>query len=188
MMRTTTPILSILIAVLLFVFFTQPQYLKAKDLMNQIDEYHQATKTYADFTGALENKLAKKSDRSPYEMERLDQLVPEEIDDTQDLVDLEALAQKNNLLFQVTEVDDKQLSFVDRSGGGASSAATSRDELTTVDISFAVVGTYDQFKSFLKDLEKSLTIYEVTQLSLTVAEGPFQQFKMTVRTYALPNK
>lgn len=184
MMRTTTPILSLLIAVLLFVFFTHPEYVETMDVQKQIGEYQKATATYQKFSATLEEKLAKKSNRSAYEVERLAVLIPNGIDETQYLVDLEALAGRNNLLFGNTSVEDSDFSVVRK--GKEASDASPKDELTTVDITFEVVGTYDQFKQFLRDLESSLTIFEVTSMSFTVIEGPFQQFKLTVRTYALP--
>lgn len=185
-MRTTTPILSLLIAMLLFVFFTQPQYEDLKEVQTRIDQYHEATETYNTFTEKLGAKLATKESRSALEVEELDKLVPSEIDETQYLVDLESIAQRHNMLFTVGEIDDKQLSFVTDDAGNEKDA--SRDELVSVNMRFNVVGTYEQFKSFLRDLERSLTIFEVTQITLKVEEGPFQQFEVSVRTYALPSK
>lgn len=182
MMRTTTPILSILIAVLLFLFFTHPEYVKTMEIKNEIEQYREARNTYEQFSARLGEKYAKKTGRSAYEIERLDALIPEEADETRHLVDLEMLAEKNSLLFGNTAVDSRDLTSIKRD----KESATPSEELRTTDISFEVVGTYGQVKSFLADLESSLVIFEVTDLSFTVVEGPFQQFKITVRTYALP--
>ena len=184
MMRTTTPILSILIAILLFVFFTHPQYVEIADIEKEIAQYNDAKTTTDTFTQKLTAKLAKKAERSAVEVERLDQLVPSSIDGTRHLVDLEALAGKHNLLFGNTSVEDSDL--VTTKSTANDSEKMTRDELLTVDISFDVVGTYAQLKSFLQDLERSLTLFEVTELSFNVVEGQFQQFSFTVRTYALP--
>lgn len=185
MMRTTTSILSIFIAVLLFMFFTHPEYQAAVAIKNEVAEYAKARETYDDFERQLAQKETQKANRSAYEVERLDRLVPESIDETQYLVDLEALAERHNLLFGNTSVEDNDFAVT---GENTNSTRDSANELITVDISFEVVGTYEQFKSFLADLEKSITLFEVTQLSFSVVDGPFQQFSLTIRTFAFPKK
>lgn len=184
MMRTTTPILSILIAVSLFIFFTHPEYLKTASIKEEISQYQDAKEKYAEFSDKLEGKLQKKALLGAGESEGLARLVPDTIDETRHLVDLEVMAERHNMLFGNTSVEGRDFAPTSRGGGEASVVS---GELTSVDISFEVVGTYAQFKSFLADLERSLTLFEVTQMSFDVVEGPFQQFALTVRTYALAN-
>lgn len=185
MMRTTTPILSILIAVALFVFFTHPEYLETADIKEEIGQYQDAKEKYAEFSSKLEGKIQKKNALTAQESEGLVRLVPDTIDETQHLVDLETMAERHNMLFGNTSVESRDFAPASRGGGQEKSAVSG--ELTSVDISFELVGTYAQFKSFLADLERSITIFEVTRMSFDVVEGPFQQFGLTVRTYALPN-
>ena len=182
-LRTLTPFLSLVIAIILFIFVIQPQYIEIVSLNSEVNEYVSATEKYQQFTAKLEEKLATKGSRSALENERLDTLVLEEIDATQLLVDLEVLAKQRNLLFGNVEIsagdiDVKKISNdADASGG----------ELTTVDLSFEIVGTYEQFKNFLSDVERSLTLFEVVKMELVSAEESlFQQFAITVRVYALP--
>ena len=66
-------------------------------------------------------------------------------------------------------------------------AQNSENRLITNDISFDVIGTYDQFKNFLSEIESSLTFMEVKTISFNATEGAFQQYSVTVQTYALPN-
>lgn len=182
-LRTLTPFLSLVIAIILFIFVIQPQYIEIVSLNSEVNEYVSATEKYQQFTAKLEEKLATKGSRSALENERLDTLVLEEIDATQLLVDLEVLAKQRNLLFGNVEIsagdiDVKKISNdADASGG----------ELTTVDLSFEIVGTYEQFKNFLSDVERSLTLFEVVKMELvSTEESLFQQFAITVRVYALP--
>ncbi len=185
--RTLTPILSLVIAIILFVFFVRPQYAEVLSIQSEIDEYQKAITQYTEFTNKLEAKIAAKESRSALQNEQLDQLVPNEIDDAQALVDLEALAQRHNLLFGNTDVStgDTELQ---RKTDPAVAEDEGSDELRTADITFGVIGTYEQFKSFLTDVEKSLSLYEVTQISFDTTESSFQQFEVTVRVYALPKK
>ena len=184
-MRTLTPILSIIIAVLLFMFFIQPQYAEIQSVKNEIKTYTDATAQYAGFSALLQDKLSVKTQRSAYESERLDTLVPDSVDATRLLVDLEKIATTHGLLFGniTTKGGDVMLA---RGTDGAVDAPESA-ELATVDVSFAVIGTYDQFKDFLKDLERSVTLFEVTEIKYSVTEeSVLQQFSLTVRSYSLP--
>ena len=183
MMRTLTPILSIIIALLLFLFFIKPQYSEITLLQTEIDEYTNAVESYNDFIAVLDGKLRIKNSRASSDSERLDKLVRTDIDDTRLIVDLEAMVEKHNMLFGnvISSGNDAELS-----SGGTDPAQAQSEELRIADITFDVIGTYEQFKDFLKDLESSLTIYEVINLAFNVTEGTFQQFSVKVRSYALP--
>lgn len=183
--RTLTPVLSLVIAIILFVFFVRPQYAEVMNIQSEIDEYQKTITQYTEFTNKLEAKISAKESRSALQNEQLEKLVPTEINDAQSLVDLEALAKRHSLLFGNTKVTSGDTELK-RKTDPTDSVVEGSDVLLTADVSFAVIGTYDQFKLFLADLEKSLSIYEVTQISFDTAESSFQQFEVTVRVYALP--
>ncbi len=182
-LRTLTPFLSLIIAGILFIFVIQPQYIAVVSLRNEVDEYNNATEKYNDFMRKLEEKLAAKGSRSALDNERLDTFVFDQIDTVQLLVDLEAMAKKKNLLFGNIEVNQGDVDMKNVTDD----ARTVGSELETADLTFEVVGTYEQFKSFLADVEQSLTLFEVIKLELiSTEESLFQQFAVTVRVYALP--
>ncbi len=186
-LRTLTPILSIIIAVLLVIFFVHPKYIEITAIQNEIDEYNTAIDRYNEFSATLDNKLAIKKGRSAYDNERLDQIVPETEDNAQLLVDLKSLAEQFNLLFGNISVAGKG----DDLKSGAVSATAPEDfsgELTSQDISFEVIGTYEQIKAFITDLEKSLTLFEITSLSMDASKTIFQQASVTVRVYSLQSR
>lgn len=185
-LRTLTPVLSVIIAIILFVFFVNPKYAEIIAVQAQIAEYQDAILKYNNFVNKLDAKIATKVTRSAIENERLDRFVPENINDTQILVDLESLAQRNNLLFGNVEVVSGDMDLVRKSGAAAADVAVKSDELKTTDISFELIGTYEQFKLFLADMEKSMTLFEVVEMSLEADDAPFQQFAITVRAYSLP--
>ena len=191
MLRTITPILSILAALLLFVLFTKPQYAEIQSLRAEIGHYEKATNEYAEFQQKIKSLLARRDAVSLVERERLDMFVPTEIEVTRLLVDLEAMAKEKGLLFgniKTEEPKEAKQSAQETSNmnSGAGEAPSSSSALVTTDIDFDVIGTYDQFKQFLGALESSLTLYEVTNITMKASESEFQQFSVSVRTYALP--
>ncbi len=184
-LRTLTPILSVIIAIILFVFFVSPKYDEIIAVQAEIAEYQDAVLKYNTFINKLDAKIATKVTRSAIENEHLDRFVPEIIDETQLLVDLESLARRNNLLFGNIEVSSSDVNLA-RNNADVVDVAVKSDELITSDISFELIGTYEQFKSFLAEMEKSMTLFEVVEMSLDVDESIFQQFAVTVRVYSLP--
>ncbi len=184
MIRTLTPISSILIALLLGIFFIQPEYTKVLDTQREIDEYQSAIEQYASFSALLEQKLTEKQNRSVNENEQLDLLVPEVVNSAQLLVDLEYMAESHSMLFGNILVTGGKTALTNQSTSGTVKEE-SRDELYTVDISFEVIGTYEQFKSYLRDIESSATLFEVTKITFAPTEDMFQQFSVTVRIHTL---
>lgn len=192
MMRLLTPFLSILAAILLYVFFVSPRYADTADIKKNIDQYKAAITAYNEFTTTLNGKLDIINGRTTTENERLNRLVPSEIDTARLLVDIESIAKSKGLLFgniSTTESKGTQVQSVPPEGSGESSDGSSA-QLNTVDITFDVIGSYDQFKLFLHDLESSLTLFEITSLDFApvekIEQGSLQQFSVTIRTYSLP--
>lgn len=182
--RTLSPFLSIIVAIVLFVFFIKPTYYEAGALRDDAREYHEAVSSYKEFTTILQEKIEEKEKNSSEE-EKLNLLLPEETDSAQLLVDLKSLANRNGLLFgNIIVVEGEALNT---EAGNEEGSIDERTMLVPTDISFELIGTYTQFKSFLEDLESSQVLFEVTALTFdTTEQKMFQQFSLTVRTYALP--
>lgn len=184
MFKTLTPTLAILAALIIFFLFIQPQYAELKVIQQETAEYEKATADYATFRQKLEAFEARRNGVSVVERDRLDAFVPRELDTTQALVDLETLARQNSMLFGNIDIIEPSAA---RAAQDVSDGAGAPMLPEHVDISFGVIGTYSQFKSFLSGLEENLTLFEVTSIVATVGEGQFMQFTVTVRTYALPS-
>ena len=182
--RTLSPFLSIVVAIVLFVLFIKPTYYEADGLRDDALEYRDAVNTYNVFTSDLQKKIDDKGKDASNE-EKLNQLLPEKTDSTQLLVDLKALANQDGLLFgNVVVVEGEALYTGDEQEEGTDNK---RALLAPTDISFELIGTYNQLKSFLTRLESSQVLFEVTSLTFdTTEQSVFQQFSFTVRTYALP--
>ena len=182
-LRTLTPFLSLIIAILLYFFLIQPQYVDVVMLKGNVEEYDNATAQYQEFTRKLDNKLAKKMDRLVLDNERLDIFIPNSIDSIQLLVDLEAMAGQQKMLFGNVSIDEGDVDFSNTNSENEQVSA----ELATSDISFEVVGSYEQFKNFIHDLERSLTVFEIVNIKfVSVENSMFGQYAVTVRTFALP--
>lgn len=183
-LRTLSPILSIVVAVVLSVFFIKPTYDETLALQKDTELYDEAKTKYDNFKVDLQAEIDNKASHLADE-EKLSALVPESIDETQLLVDLKSIAKDNGLLFgniSVSEGDSGTPETLDENGNPIGD-----DALIAMDFAFEVIGSYSQTKEFIKDLERSQTLFEIISISFDSSKNTFfQQFAFTVRTYAQP--
>ncbi len=180
MSRTLTSILSIVIAILLYIFVIDQQLAQMSAVQIEIGEYQKAEEKYTEFQKKLDSLVAIKKQASVIENEKLDALVPEVVDDVKLIVDLENMAKSRGMLFGNISIDNAK----DESSINSSTEIAIGPTLKSTDISFAVIGTYEQFKQLLEDIEKSLVLLEVVELDFSVTQGVYQQYAVTVRAYA----
>jgi hypothetical protein len=185
MFKTLTPLLSIVTAVVVFFFFTKPMYEKVRVLQDDKAQYERAVQTAADSNRLLQELLQKRNSFSAQELERLEKLVPDSIDRVRLLVDLEAMSRNHRMLFGNVLVEESSVEgedLVSVEGGGE---VTYEEDFVSSDVSFGLIGTYENFRAFLKDLERSLVLAEVVGLEFSALDGDLQQYDMIVRSYAL---
>lgn len=186
MFRTITPILSIAIALFAYFFYIQPLFTDINSVKQEIAQYDEAVKNANEKNQLLNNLIAKKNSYSEFERNRLDSLIPREVDEVRLLVDLTEIARSHNMLIGNISVSNN----VDASGFSSNTAnsndSVDHNSFINSDITFGLIGTYEQFKGFLQDIERSLVLMEIINIAFTSGDGSLQQFDMTVRIFALP--
>lgn len=193
MLKTITPILSIILSLVIFFVYVKPTFTEIKGTKAEIDAYDKAIDQSKENTSLLTDLLAKKNAYPKEDLDRLEAIVPVEVNSVKLLADLSEIAKKHNVLFGNIVVGDK-----DGQGGGKSSeesltpsvqATLDYKDIAFTDISFGIIGTYDEFKSFLFDVEQSLTLMEVVGISMGESEAgkdELGQYEITIRVFALP--
>lgn len=193
MFKALTPIIALLVAAGLAFTYVQPTFLKIRDTERQKEEYSNAFKQAESLQASINRKLEEKEAFDRVSLERLAQLIPQDIDEVSIILNLDTLAKEHGLSLANIEIAEQ--------GGGAGDADEDiRDPnamemeagieegsdvaASHVDISFSVQGTYEEFQTFIEDLEKSLAIHEVMKLDLGETEGDLYDFDMTIRTFS----
>jgi hypothetical protein len=186
MLRSLTPFLSAIIAVLLIIFYVHPQYTEVRDTRASVKAYAEASENFTAYKAEVDRLLKVRDDSRMSDRERLDVMIPKEINKSRLLVDLEYIATKNGMLFGNVSIDEEDIDpTVESDGASEGDSAAEPNELKPTNVSFAVIGTYAQFKGLLQSLERNLTLMEITNLGLTAAgENGLQQFELTVQVYS----
>lgn len=215
MFKIIQPIFSILIGCLIIFFFVRPMYAEIGTIQTEGQLYREAVDDAEDFNQLLDTLLSRYENLTQSQRARLDALVPQEgINEVKLVSDLEELALSHGLLFSSVSVglsktgeggeaetteqtvvvedvaaEDGMTEGAGTSFGEAEAAANaSEGSLREKEIGFTVIGTYDEFRDFLTDVERSLVLMEVTKLTFAAGEGDLMTFNMSVNVFSLPEK
>ncbi len=202
MFKALTPIVALLIAIGLVITYVQPSFVAIKAMERETVEYENALRHASALQARIDEKLERKRGFDQTGLVRLSQLLPTEINEVDIILTLDGLARDHDMSLgdiEITEpvaeestepeevaeapiaamgVDDAPLP----SSGQA--ARTGGKGTTYTDFAFSVTGTYDQLKDFVSDLERSLTLFEIMNLTFDESEGDQTAFNLIVRTYA----
>lgn len=201
MLRTLTPILSILIALGLLFSYVKPTFEQVKLLQDETQEYVQAIDRADTLRTRVNELIAKRNSFSPADLERLEAFLPDRINEVALMLDLNTLAKRHGLTFGNIKIADNDArneieplpETITRSvlidpnnpaAGSVEETISIPKYFTPIDISFSVVGVYEDFKSFIIDLEKSLALIDIRSLSISPTEGDQTTYTITTRLYS----
>lgn len=184
MFRTITPILSIIIAIVIYFFYTSDTLAEIQLLQAEIGEYDEAIRYGKQYNQKLDSVLNIKRTMSILESDRVNTLVSSDVDEVRLLVDLTEIARSHNMLLGNISVE-KDGESTPIPVGEVSLESVSSSDFVEKRLTFGLIGTYSQLKDMLTDIENSLILLEVVGITFTPNEGDLQQFNLEVRTYAL---
>ena len=187
MIRSIISLIGVGGAIALFVFYTMPTYDGVKTLMMENESYDLALDKAAELQRLKQSLLSRYNSFNPQDMERLHKLLPDHVDNVRLVLDLDNLAAKHGIALQNVVVSRPSGT---ESAQGETVIGPSRQQYDSVTMSFATVATYEAFQDFLLDLEDSLRIVDIVDLSIendaTTEGGPLlYRFNIVLRTYWL---
>lgn len=184
-MKSLTPIFSLIIALMAYFFFTQPTLSDVDDIKKNIDDYTHAVDTAKTMNSTLDALIRQKEQYTSAQQEQLNALVPDSVDEVKRLVDLKQLAQDHNMLIGNIAVANSKKSGKGGGEGTKANQTISASSFDSSNISFSLIGTYEQFKGMLYDIERNLVLMEITNIQFSAGQGNLQQFNVTIRLYGL---
>lgn len=175
MFRTFFPIAAIIISVIVLFTYVKPTLNEVKGIQSETREYSDVIANAKQFNDLIQTRVAEMDTIGVRNLARLDKFLPNDIDEVRFLYDIDTIAKKHRMLFGNISVEEDTED--DDSG-----------TVSFVEMSFALIGSYEQFKNVLKDFEQSLALTEVTEINFSAGEGDLIQFELTVRTFQLSYK
>lgn len=178
-------------AIGLFYSYISPTYGEITDLRAEKAEYDEALNNSQKVQDARDELLGKYNSFAPDDLKRLEKLLPNYVDNIRLIIEIDSIASRYNMILKDVQVS------VPAAPAGVSGTPNGilpgEDSLPygTTELSFSVVGPYETYRSFIKDLEKSLRIIDITGVSFTAdkeakdASYDVFTFKTSLQTYWL---
>lgn len=181
--------------------FTKPTYDTIQTTQAQIVQYNAALAKAAQLQGLKATLLSRYNAFNAADLARLQVLLPDSVNNIGLILDLDTLAHRFG--FSITNVNIDSTALASPNGAGKSGTVGSANVYDSLGVSFAINGTYAQYLQFISNLETSLRIVDLVNVTVasggtssvvpslnqkpgaTVSSGPTYNFTITLRTYWL---
>jgi Tfp pilus assembly protein PilO len=177
-MKLIMPIIFILAGIGSFVFFTNPRY---QDLQEKLVEQREIAEanTQANRLRAERDRLTSERAKITLDEEkRLEKLLPNSVENVGLIIDIDNIAQRHGMVVRNSKVTEATT----RSG---STIGPDSKKYGSISLSFSVTSDYVNFMNFIRDLEDSLRLVDVSSLSFSSARDNQYNFNITLQTYWL---
>lgn len=181
-MRLLLPLVLTGAAIGLFIMYTKPTYEGLKGDIATVGAYDDALNKSKELK-AIKDKLdSARNAFSPEDEQKLVRLLPDQVDNIRLVIDINNIAARRGLALSGVALGE-----VSANSSQASPLAVgpSSDLLGSVSLGFSVAATYEEFLTFLQDLEHSLRILDIESLSFSTADTGKTTYNVSIRTYWL---
>lgn len=177
-MRVIFPALFILAAFGLFFAYTNPLYQEIKAKQATLDTIQEANKKATELRAVRTALTNERKEISQEDIDRLQKMLPDGVENVRLIIDINNIADKYGMAVKNPRINQ---------GSTDKGAALGPDanRYGTISLSFVVSTSYENFQLFLKDLESSLRIVDVTALSFAASTANQYDFSVTIQTYWL---
>ncbi len=178
-MKFLVPVICILTALALFFGYIDPTYKALQTVRAEESAFDQALTRSKELQAVRDQLLARYNTFAPNDITRLEKLIPDHVDNVRLILDLDAMASRYGMhVKSVTIKSDPALAARGQIG-------PDEQAYESVILSFSVSGSYDTFRSYLADLERSLRLVDVVGLSFAANPTGFYDYTLNVKTYWL---
>lgn len=185
-MRLIFPLILILLSIGLFLGYTNKTYSAISGLRTQSAAYNEALFNSRKLLEVRDELTKKYNDLSVEDRDRLLKLMPDNVDNIRLIIDIQKIAAKYGMQPRDIRFDSPVTSS--QTQASPQQLQEAQKDYGTFTLDFSVAGSYANFLSFLKDLEKSLRIVDVS--SITFASGDTAntyKYNFKIKTYWLKN-
>ena len=179
-MKTLLPIVFILIAGAIFFGFIDPSYKRVQTLRVEEARFDQALTRSRELQQTRDQLLSRYNTLSPNDIDRLEKLLPDNIDNVRLILDLDTIASQFGM-----RVRNISISAIGPRVESGRVDTGSENGFGTLMLSFSVTTTYEKFRTFLESLERSLRLVDVTNVSFASVQSGLYDYQVSIKTYWL---
>ncbi len=175
------PIIFILAAIALFFFYTNKQYKSLQTNIAEQGKIVEANEKAAKLRAVRQTLTDDRKKIAQADIDKIAKMLPDGVENVGLIIDIDNIASKYGMRIRNTKVSDTA------SGKSSTVAVAGPDTKKhgTISLSFSVASTYENFLAFLRDLEASQRLVDVTALTFSSNKEGRYEFNVTLQTYWL---
>ena len=182
-MKGLTPVILIALSVGIFYFYIDPQYNKIQALQAEQTRYNEAVETARKLETLRNSLVDQYNGFSKADLRRLENFLPQSVDDVRLVLDVDSIAEEHQI-----SISDISIGTEEKDQNSRTRDISIEDETKPYNelaLSFSFDATYSQFLSFIEDLESSLRVIDITEMSFGINEegGNVYTFTISMKTY-----
>ncbi|MBI4120809.1 MAG: hypothetical protein HY457_00940 [Parcubacteria group bacterium] len=178
MARYFFPIILVLIAVGVYFAGIDPLYSDITDLSEKRRTLSSALSNSRQIAERRDELLGAFNSVASADIERLRRVLPDNVDNVRLILEIDSIAARYGMALQDVVIDTDT-----RAGEGA--LGPDMHPYGTLGLHFTVTGSYAAYMRFLEDLERSLRLVDITELSFVAGSTDFHQYEVGIKTYWL---
>lgn len=190
MNKNLSALILIILSAGIYFTVTQQIFAGAQAVKTVNDQYSSALSNASALISTRDEVLKEYNAVSDADRARLDKMIPSSVDNIRLIIDLNSLALRHGFSLagvKAAAADDTtgspNTSLTTADGSPLSSIST--PTLDTVSVSFSATAGYDQFISFLQDIESDLRVMDLVDLSISSATNGNFTYQVKFQTYWL---
>ncbi len=176
MVKIILSIIFALASVLVFTFYTKGAYAKISDTKSSINKYQAAVKKAQLVLDKIDQLTNERASINAEDLGKLAKMVPETVDNIQLILDIEGVTKRYNIKMQKVNISKSVDNKKKNKGSRINVGAGPQDDVKSLDVSFDVIATYDDFIRFIVDLEHSLRLVDFVEISLSSKKMDINSF------------
>lgn len=177
-MKILTPIIFFVASICLFIFYANPLYQGIKAKQVSYAQINEANNKAAQLRQVRSQLLQTRNNISDADIEKLKKMIPDGVENVGLIIDINNIAKRHGMSIKNSRISQSSSDKTDSLGANSS-------KFGSVSIAFSVTASYDNFLVFMRDLESSLRLVDVTSLNFTSNPDGRYDYAITLQTYWL---
>lgn len=167
----------ILASIGLFFGYVDPTYAVINEKTVEKADYDRALNNSKELQAARDKLLEKFNNMDKADLSDIIKLLPDNIDNVRLIIDIDEMAKNYGMRIRNFKTD---------TGTKSDTIGANNTPYGTLTLSFSTTAPYQTFLSFIRDLEDSLRIIDVTSVEFASSDtGDLYDYKVSVKTYWL---
>lgn len=186
-MSRILPAVLIIVAIGIFFGYTSPTFTgPVAEAQTKIKSFDSALEASKEFKSREEELGVERSKLSSEGLNRLEAFLPDNVNNIQLILDLDALAARSGVRLSNFSIGDQTSEGESVEPGNSGALSLKSDEvLGSIDLSVTATGTYTAFQSFLRATEQSLRLLDITSITVTSKPTGIYTYDVVFRIYWL---